>query len=71
MGHSFQPLTALIHSVPGTFEGALGVSGLPASIVDKTTGGIMDGPRGCETSGALQLIAEAAPEVATSRGWCG
>jgi hypothetical protein len=60
---------ALVRSALETFGGPLGVSGLPPYKVEKITGLIEEGPRGCGTSGYLMLLADADPEMA-ERYYC-
>ena len=55
----------LVRAMINTLDGPLGVSGLPATKVDKLTGKILEDPRGCGTSGFLLFFADVDPTVAS------
>ena len=55
---------ALAHELIATLDGPLKVAGLPAFMVDKRTGQVIQEPRGCGNSGILPFAAELDNEVA-------
>jgi len=59
---------ALAHALMTTLDGPLKVVGLPAFMVDKRTGQVVQEPRGCGNSGILPFAAELDAEIAAR--WC-